>query len=65
MAPTGTYPPDNALEIVMMSGCRPQCSKAKNLPVLPMPVCTSSMTSSVPCSRQAASASCQYSPDAM
>ena len=25
-APTGTYPPDSALETVMMSGSRPQCS---------------------------------------
>ncbi len=43
IAPTGTYPPDSALETVMMSGCRPQCSKQKNLPVRPRPVCTSSM----------------------
>lgn len=45
-APTGTNPPDNALETVMMSGVNPQCSWAKNLPVRPRPVCTSSATKS-------------------
>ena len=26
MAPTGMYPPDRALDVVMMSGSRSQCS---------------------------------------
>ena len=47
MAPTGMYPPDSALDTVMMSGSTPQCSKPKNFPVRPRPVCTSSTTNSV------------------
>ena len=43
-----------------MSGSRPQCSSAKNRPVRPMPVCTSSQTKSVPVARQAACAPSRY-----
>ena len=61
IAPTGTYPPDSALDTVMMSGRRSQCSWQKNFPVRPSPVCTSSSTSSVLYLRHSACASCQYS----
>ena len=64
-APDGTNPPDRALDTVMMSGLRFQCSKQKNFPVLPSPVCTSSSTKRVPCDRQSSCASLQYSGGAM
>src|SRR5580658_1377227 len=64
-APTGIYPPESALETVMMSGLRSQCSKQKNLPERPRPVCTSSSTSKVRCLRQSSWTSCQYSAEAM
>ena len=47
-APTGTYPPDSALDNVMMSGRTSQCSWQKNRPLRPIPVWTSSITSNVP-----------------
>ncbi len=56
VAPIGTKPPDSALATVTMSGCTPSCSKAKNLPVRPMPVCTSSQISKAPCRRNSACA---------
>ncbi len=48
MAATGTYAPDSALLVQMMSGSRPQCSKANMRPVRPHPVATSSPASSCP-----------------
>jgi hypothetical protein len=47
-APTGTWPPDNALASSRMSGSMPQCSLAMNRPVRPSPVWISSATNSVP-----------------
>ena len=44
-----------------MSGSTPQCSTARNLPVRPRPVCTSSATSSAPYFLQSAAAPGRYS----
>ncbi len=37
------------LAVAMMSGSTPKCSIANIFPVRPMPDCTSSATSSIPC----------------
>ena len=42
------------LRDVIRSGSTPECSIANILPVRPKPVCTSSATSTIPCSSQIA-----------
>ena len=49
-APIGT-PPPRPLARVIASGTTPAWWKANQVPVRPMPVCTSSSTSSAPASR--------------
>ena len=61
IAPTGTKPPERALDTVMMSGVMPNCSWQKKVPERPIPACTSSRTMSALCRRQSDWASCQNS----
>ena len=52
-APIGRPEPSPLAE-VRMSGATPQCSQANILPVRPMPDCTSSKISRMPCSSHSA-----------
>ena len=47
------------LATVIMSGATPECSMAHHLPVRPMPDCTSSTTSRMPCLSQMRRSSCR------
>ena len=58
IAPIGS-PLANALARVMISGTTPSCWWANRLPVLPMPVCTSSKISSSPCLSQSERIACR------
>src|SRR5690606_16815246 len=60
IAPMGT-PPPKPLAKVQMSALTPYCSAAKNVPVRPTPVCTSSRMSSNPCWSQRARTPWRYS----
>ncbi len=53
IAPSG-MPEAIPLASSRMSGTTPECSAANILPVRPMPVCTSSNTSMMPCASQSA-----------
>jgi hypothetical protein len=49
MKPPNGTPLAMPLAVQMMSGSTPQCSIAHQRPVRPMPVCTSSAISKMPC----------------